>query len=601
MRRALTYRLALLASILSFVAFAFYVHFVQQEVVALYEQSVDLDVYVKRLAELIDFALMVAFVLMLALFITLLRFIASRDREHLSYRQNHRLFLENRFFFEHATVGFLVCDAEYRIVRVNETVVRMLGTDQGELIGAEPHTLFVDSVAFAQWSQQAQGGRERFLMHQKGRAPLWVEVSGVRMHEQDGVWDRGVLWSVVDVSDEMHNRNVVEALNRELQESVIFLRSMINIAPVPIYVKDEQLRYRECNAAFLNLLELKKGEVIGRRVDEIHRSEIAESINRADLMMRFEPYQHYIERFNFKSKQLFLEFHKVAINHEKQFKGIVGVIIDVTHHETREIYLQQRVEEEMMQKSALEQKHMEERLYDAKFAAIGKLAAGITHEINTPLTYIKGNAEMLALEMDDIENSAVRSGVERCHRQILEGVMRIENIVASMREVASSSNEAKVRLNLFETLMTALVMGYNRIKHIVGVKIQDQLFTPSIARNLCVIEVNAQRQRLEQVWIIIINNALDVLEQRGAFDTNRLELTCSALNGRVTVRFKDNGGGIDEKMFAHLFDPFVSGKTHGGIGIGLNIAQRIIHEHEGTIRAYNEEDGAVFEVSLPLA
>lgn len=484
MRKALTFSQALFASTVSFLAFSLYIYFVKQEIVGLHEPKADPEIYLRQLSELLDITLMVAFGLMAAFFITLLRFVASRDRERLARIQN---------------------------------------------------------------------------------------------------------------------QTTVEDLNRELQEGIIFLRSMINIAPVPIYVKDEHLRYRECNGAFLDLLELKKSEVIGKCVDEIHRGEIAESINRADLMMRLEPYQHYGEHYTYKNKQRFLEFHKVAINHERQFKGIVGVIIDVTHHENREIYLQQRVEEEMMQKYALEKKHSEERLNDAKFAAIGKLAAGITHEINTPLTYIKGNAEMLALELGDIDNAECKSGVERCHRQILEGVMRIENIVSSMREVASSSGEAKARLNLFETLVTALVMGYNRIKHIVQIKMQGEVFYPSISRSRCVIEVNAQHQRLEQVWIIIINNALDLLEQRGDFETNLLEITCSSSDAQVTVRFKDNGGGIDAKMIDCLFDPFVSGKTHGGIGIGLNIAQKIIREHEGEIRAYNEDGGAVFEVTLPLA
>jgi C4-dicarboxylate-specific signal transduction histidine kinase len=66
----------------------------------------------------------------------------------------------------------------------------------------------------------------------------------------------------------------------------------------------------------------------------------------------------------------------------------------------------------------------------------------------------------------------------------------------------------------------------------------------------------------------------------------------------VIVKFKDNAGGIKEDIIDKIFDPFVSTKQHSGMGVGLNIAKKIIDEQEGTILAYNKDDGAIFEVRL---
>ena len=84
------------------------------------------------------------------------------------------------------------------------------------------------------------------------------------------------------------------------------------------------------------------------------------------------------------------------------------------------------------------------------------------------------------------------------------------------------------------------------------INLQGQPFGLNMARPAGSCECVAQRQRLEQVWIIIINNALDQLEQHGSFENNRLDIFCECNTKEVTVRFKDNGGGIDANLLATL-------------------------------------------------
>ncbi len=109
-----------------------------------------------------------------------------------------------------------------------------------------------------------------------------------------------------------------------------------------------------------------------------------------------------------------------------------------------------------------------------------------------------------------------------------------------------------------------------------------------------------QRQRIEQVFVIIINNALDSLVHISDFHARLLEITIDNEYDFVVICFKDNGGGIDEEILPKIFDPFESNKKEGGgMGIGLNVAKRIISDHNGKIIPSNHENGALFELYIP--
>jgi len=108
-----------------------------------------------------------------------------------------------------------------------------------------------------------------------------------------------------------------------------------------------------------------------------------------------------------------------------------------------------------------------------------------------------------------------------------------------------------------------------------------------------------QKQRIEQVLIIIINNALDSLVRKDDFNSRLLEISIENEYEYIVVRIKDNGGGIAKDILPKIFDPFQSNKEEGGMGIGLNVAKRIMSDHNGKIVPSNYGDGALFEVYIP--
>ncbi|TAN41102.1 MAG: hybrid sensor histidine kinase/response regulator [Nitrospirae bacterium] len=238
----------------------------------------------------------------------------------------------------------------------------------------------------------------------------------------------------------------------------------------------------------------------------------------------------------------------------------------------------------------------------SNLAALGKLAASITHEINTPLTYVKGNLEMLKSDLDLIgPDDANQRGINEMFEAIKDGINRIENIIGSMKQITGFSNKKKVLSNVFSTLIYALRITNNRARHITKVYINGEPFGMDMKTERNVFETVISPQSMEQVWMIIINNSLDELQKVDIpFKDRYIKIDIFADGRVIKVVFKDNAGGIRPDIMDGIFDLFMSGKPEYGMGIGLNIAKTIIEDHWGDIKAYNEGSGAVFEVVLPV-
>jgi PAS domain S-box-containing protein len=281
-----------------------------------------------------------------------------------------------------------------------------------------------------------------------------------------------------------------------------------------------------------------------------------------------------------------------------EIESFLGIRHDVTELEMQRQSLRKLIDEEVEQHTREREAMEQERLQSAKFLAIGRLAAGITHEINTPLTFIRGNMEMIIQDIQAMESGKQREMMLEDATSVMQGVNRIAGIVESMREVASQTMEGFETANIYATLQTALVMAHNRAKQITPIIIQGDTFELGMDRDSYRYMAEVQKQRLEQVWIIIISNALDVLKLTEPYEKRRLQITIDENSTSVWVMFQDTGGGIESSMMPKLFDAFESSKTGGGMGIGLNLARKIIKDHNGDIQAFNCGEGACFKVRL---
>ena len=130
--------------------------------------------------------------------------------------------------------------------------------------------------------------------------------------------------------------------------------------------------------------------------------------------------------------------------------------------------------------------------------------------------------------------------------------------------------------------------------------INGKLFDLELSEDTEQFNLSLIKERIEQVWIIMLNNACDEFENSSKdYSKRKMIIDISKEHDKVKIIFKDNAGdGIPKEVISSIFDPFVSTKIDKGTGVGLNIAKEIIEEHYGTIKAYNEKEYAVFEVEI---
>ena len=244
---------------------------------------------------------------------------------------------------------------------------------------------------------------------------------------------------------------------------------------------------------------------------------------------------------------------------------------------------------------------LDRRLEEIKLASIGEMAAGITHELNTPVTYMKANLEMLSYDVEDLEgNEELKNCIIKTIDTLHNGLGRLRNIIDSTREISKKGKNIMEQVNIYSTIVFTTRMIYNRAKHLAPIYINNTLFTLDINENYEIFTSNIVKEKIEQVWIIILNNACDEFERSSKkFEQRRIDINISQNDDKTIVVFKDNAGeGISDDMLQTIFEPFVSTKTEQGMGIGLNIAKDIVTQHDGSIRAYSQNDSAIFEVIL---
>jgi len=520
-------------------------------------------------------------------------------------KENERITQKAKVYFNNSDLGFVVLDAFQKIVEVNETFEELFGYAAHEIMGEHFSKLFTTRQLYDTWcanyvhfhSLESISNLE-YRLQKKNRVIFWAELFGRKFEDNN---DEFSIWSIRDISLRVRSRNTIRNLNLKHQKQFEELQEILDIIPMPIFIKDKHFRYIGCNKALCQFFTIEKINILGKMAFDLFPYDIANAYHEKDKEMPLTPYQNYkttIERKE--GDEVSLEIHKKRIMREGEFDGFVGILIDVTQMQAQEQHLQKRVEEELAKNLTIQERHQEEMIRNAKFSSIGQMAAGITHEINTPLTYVKGNFEMLLEDITRVVPSSHQEEMLRDGKVIQEGLERIERIIQTMREASQKSSEKQEKVNVYETVISALILSHNRAKQIVQVLIDGKVFHMGLSAKDRELFCSVQKQRVEQVWIIILNNALDELIKLEHFNERALHVSLTQNEETILVRISDNAGGIDASVLPRIFEPFESTKESSGIGIGLNIAHSIVTQNGGTIDAYNDNDGAVIEVTFPL-
>ncbi len=271
--------------------------------------------------------------------------------------------------------------------------------------------------------------------------------------------------------------------------------------------------------------------------------------------------------------------------------------LERAHRELQvEVGARQRVELELRQAQKLE--------------AIGRLASGVAHEINTPMQFIGDNlqfvtdgvSELLALSRSAPADAAdaadlpyLQENMPSALEHAADGVRRVAAIVKSMKQFAHSGEATVTALDMNEAIENTLLIAAHEYKLVAAVETQLGALRP----------VECRAGEIAQVLLnLVVNAAHAIADTVGSTgQRGRITITSALVDCEVVVQIADTGGGIPEAIRQRIFEPFFTTKEVGrGTGQGLAISRAVIERHGGKLSFTTELGvGSTFEVRLPAA
>jgi PAS domain S-box-containing protein len=378
-------------------------------------------------------------------------------------------------------------------------------------------------------------------------------------------------------------------IERELRKANSFLNNIIQSSVDGIVVVDTKGKVLVFNEGAERILGYEAAEVVGH-------SEVLLKFYDIDLareMMRRMRSREYgppgklnSTRISFTSKsgeEVPVDFSAAIIEEGGREIGSVGIFTDLREHERMRRELDDLRENERMRK---ELEAVQRQLVQAeKIASLGRLAAGVAHEINNPLAGVLIYADILMKEL---------KGNEQCRKdleEIISQTLRCKQIVARLLEFSRQSLDERVLCDVNEIIGHCVkLLQHQSLFHNVEI-IQDlRSDLPQILGN---------PGELEQVFTNLMLNATDAMEGRGRITVSSV----SELGGKkVALTFTDTGPGIPPEIKEKIFEPFFTTKPVGvGTGLGLSVVYGVIQRHGGSIEVSSKpETGTTFIIRLPL-
>ncbi len=370
------------------------------------------------------------------------------------------------------------------------------------------------------------------------KCPVYKKISGDELQDLAEYFD----YMALTLRDRMEA--LKETQVRLARQQQVF-RTILNVTPDIVCLQDREGRYQAVSKAFCRFFGKTEEEVLGRTDFDLFKREIAE-INRREDMEVMEKRQPLQKEKRVKGRHGSRWFHVVktpVLDDAGQVMGILCNERDIT-----------------------EFKHLQDRMAEAqKLESIGQLAAGIAHEINTPLGIILGHVQLLIEDLppgSDAHQSLLT--VEK-HCRICKKI--VSDLLRFSRHTESVKKPVDVN-ELIEHVVSVVAHSYG----LDGVAVATHL-DPHLPK------VYGDPEKLEQVFINLLHNAYQAIGANG-----RIDVSTRWEDGRVVVDVADTGEGIPPDIRHRIFDPFFTTKGVGkGTGLGLSVTFGIVKDHGGTI------------------
>jgi PAS domain S-box-containing protein len=475
--------------------------------------------------------------------------------------ENERRFLQSQF--DTIPELIVVLDSDKRIVRINASFARMAGTS----------------------NQTAKGKRCQDLLENTELAVGCREMSPLVDDVLESGLPRSVIWQTTDpheaywevsftpILDEnleieaivvtWHRITEQVMLRREIESAEQRFKSFIDSAHDWISIKDTEGKYVIVNPVCAAAFNRKPEDFIGKRPEDIFSDERVQMIKEHDdKAISSNRHQTFDEVFEIFGRNRHYQTVRFPLHdYRGETIGVCTIARDVTAE--RELH--------------------EQLTQAAKLAAVGKLAAGVAHEINNPLTGVLAYAEDILDELDDGDP----------HREdlqvIIRETMRCRDIVRNLLDFARQ-DKPHLEITSPNRVVEHALSLVKKLPQFRNIVIEKQL-TDDIPHVECDIH------QIQQVLLNLMMNASDAMHESG---TIILSTGYERLDDRCVIAVEDNGPGIPENLKDKIFEPFFS--TKGTNGLGLAVSWGIVERHRGIIEIDSAQGGgAVFRIVLPVA
>jgi two-component system sensor histidine kinase HupT/HoxJ len=409
-------------------------------------------------------------------------------------------------------------------------------------------------------------------------------------------------------SDLLQYEVALEEKNATLEETQKFIFSVLTSMSDILVVCDRHGNIQEVNQALAQLTGKSEAQLRGTPLRELFADEASRA--QADHFMR----DLHMERIQDCELQFVSQegaAMPVAVNCTPRLSPVgkfVGMVVTGRPvGDLRRAY------------DALRQAHedlklaQQQLIHSEKMASLGRLVAGVAHELNNPISFVLGNVYALQRYGQRMREylGAIHAGrppqevaelrkslrIDRLIEDMqplldgtIEGAERTRDIVAGLKRFSAADRGEEAVFDLAEVLERSV----HWVVKASGSKIQVGLDVPQD------IPVAGSAGQMQQVLVNLVQNAIDSTDQQ---PDARLEIKGDLRHRSVVLTFRDNGPGFREENLGHAFDPFFTTKPVGkGTGLGLSISYGIIERHRGQLKAANHPGGgAVMTLTLPLA
>lgn len=480
-----------------------------------------------------------------------------QNLENILKKEQH--FLQNIFDSDYDLN--LVINLEKKIIRSNRQFLEFINKNESEIVGKSYIDVLKNldlDIDFSETERNINlviGTQKPITTIRFLRKPIeshWEIARIPIFDENDQLYSILIKW---------HRITEKVMLMRQIEQQEIRFKSFINTAQDWISIKDKEGKYVIVNPVTASAFGLKTEDFVGKKPEELLPEKIANIVKKHDEeVIRLRQHKQYDEKMIIHGQERHFKMTRFPlINQNDEIIGTCTIGRDITN----EVLLHEQL------------------VQNEKLAALGKLAAGVAHEINNPLTGILAYAEDL---LDSVPDSP---DLQEDIKVIIRETLRCRDIVRNLLDFARQDKPIFQIIDPNQIIDQTLSL-VSRLPQFRDIKIKTILYDK-------IPKIESDPKQLQQVLLNLMINASDAMKHKG----NIIISTDYFPNRNMCcISVEDDGPGVPENLIDKIFEPFFSTKNTNGLG--LAVSWGIIERHHGTIEVDTADSGgAIFRLLLP--